>query len=309
MRVIDADVGPRDLAELGDLAEAAHPHLDDERSRSPARAGRASAAGRSRCCRLALGGDRRARAARRARARMSFVDVLPGRAGDRRRRRASLRRADERCERGERRELRRRGRASPRPRSRASSTKRDARRRARRRGRPARRRASRSAMPVIVARAPSSRPSPSAAISSSASGITRAPPQRLARDLAVVERRARARRTPGPARGPCRRSRRRRPARRARSRARSPLRRSGSISTSTPAPCSTSWMIASGSSQRGLSEVTMATSASSAATFPISGRLPRSRSPPAPKTTMHPAVAELARGAAGRSSSASGVCA
>ena len=44
-------------------------------------------------------------------------------------------------------------------------------------------------------------------------------------------------------------------------------------------------MIARGSSERGLSEVTIATSASSAATLPMSGRLPRSRSPPAPKTT------------------------
>ena len=45
-------------------------------------------------------------------------------------------------------------------------------------------------------------------------------------------------------------------------------------------------MIASGSSERGLSEVTIATSASRAAIAPISGRLPRSRSPPAPNTAI-----------------------
>ena len=45
-------------------------------------------------------------------------------------------------------------------------------------------------------------------------------------------------------------------------------------------------MIASGSSERGLSEVTIVTSARSAAILPISGRFPRSRSPPAPKTTI-----------------------
>ncbi len=45
-------------------------------------------------------------------------------------------------------------------------------------------------------------------------------------------------------------------------------------------------MMLSGDSERGLSEVTMALSASRAATAPISGRLPRSRSPPAPNTHM-----------------------
>ena len=44
-------------------------------------------------------------------------------------------------------------------------------------------------------------------------------------------------------------------------------------------------MIAPGSSVRGLSEVTTATSASSAAIRPMSGRLPLSRSPPQPNTT------------------------
>ena len=45
-------------------------------------------------------------------------------------------------------------------------------------------------------------------------------------------------------------------------------------------------MIASGSSERGLSEVTITRSASRAAISPISGRLPRSRSPPAPNTQI-----------------------
>ena len=45
-------------------------------------------------------------------------------------------------------------------------------------------------------------------------------------------------------------------------------------------------MIASGSSERGLSEVTIARSDSSAPARPICGRLPRSRSPPAPKTAI-----------------------
>ncbi len=51
-------------------------------------------------------------------------------------------------------------------------------------------------------------------------------------------------------------------------------------------PAAIASMIASGFSVRGLSLVTMATSANRAATAPISGRLPGSRSPPAPNTTM-----------------------
>ena len=54
-------------------------------------------------------------------------------------------------------------------------------------------------------------------------------------------------------------------------------------------------MIASGSSERGLSEVTTARSESSAPTRPIFGRLSRSRSPPAPKTEIsRPAVSRRA---------------
>ena len=44
--------------------------------------------------------------------------------------------------------------------------------------------------------------------------------------------------------------------------------------------------ISAGSSERGLSSVTMARSAPSAAALPIRGRLARSRSPPAPNTTI-----------------------
>ena len=49
-------------------------------------------------------------------------------------------------------------------------------------------------------------------------------------------------------------------------------------------PSTTSAMIASGSSVRGLSDVTIATSASSEAMRPMSGRFSRSRSPPQPNT-------------------------
>ena len=51
-------------------------------------------------------------------------------------------------------------------------------------------------------------------------------------------------------------------------------------------PASTSSRIRSGSSVRGLSDVAMAMSASRTAISPIGARLPRSRSPPAPNTTM-----------------------
>ena len=48
-------------------------------------------------------------------------------------------------------------------------------------------------------------------------------------------------------------------------------------------------MMASGSSVRGLSEVTTTKSASSAATLPMMGRLVRSRSPPQPnRATVRP---------------------
>ena len=67
-------------------------------------------------------------------------------------------------------------------------------------------------------------------------------------------------------------------------------------------------MIASGSSERGLSEVTIARSEPSAPARPIFGRLSRSRSPPAPKTEItRPSVSR--RAARRTLSSESGVCA
>ena len=67
-------------------------------------------------------------------------------------------------------------------------------------------------------------------------------------------------------------------------------------------------MIASGSSERGLSEVITVTSESSAPTRPIFGRLSRSRSPPAPNTAIRrPAVSR--RAAVRTLASESGVCA
>ena len=63
--------------------------------------------------------------------------------------------------------------------------------------------------------------------------------------------------------------------------------RGGRRSRSRPgAPASTSRRILAGSSPRGLSSVTITRSDSRAATAPISGRLPWSRSPPAPNTVI-----------------------
>ena len=83
--------------------------------------------------------------------------------------------------------------------------------------------------------------------------------------------------------------------------------RSSSTSTGRSAPATISATIASGSSLRGLSDVTIATSASSAASFPMSGRLPRSRSPPAPTTTMTWFPSASSRDARSTFSSASGL--
>ncbi len=119
-------------------------------------------------------------------------------------------------------------------------------------------------------------------------------------------------RTPGPARGPCRRSRRRRPAPHARRRTRSQRARSSIVSTFAASrsgtPARTSAMIAEGSSERGLSEVTIAMSARRAPISPIPGRFPRSRSPPAPKTTITRSRV-TPRAACSTFSSESGVCA
>ena len=95
---------------------------------------------------------------------------------------------------------------------------------------------------------------------------------------------------------------------RCRPRARSPVGGRARAPRPGPVPARISSMIASGSSERGLSEVTTTRSASATAAFPISGRFARSRSPPAPKTTCtRPSVSS--RAARSTLSSASGVCA
>ena len=123
-------------------------------------------------------------------------------------------------------------------------------------------------------------------------------PERLARDRHVVERDlARRRRAPAPARGPCRRSRRRRP--RCASAIACPIARAA-VDLAHRTPCrrrrGSRAMIASGSSERGLSDVTIVRSARRAAISPISGRLPLSRSPPQPNTHHRRPSGERARG-------------
>ena len=101
---------------------------------------------------------------------------------------------------------------------------------------------------------------------------------------------ARRRRPPGRSRGPCRRPARRRrvgPAPTARAiAARGRRSRAPRAGARRGAPASTAARMAAGSSVRGLSSVTTSTSASRAAISPMIGRLPGSRSPPAPSTTM-----------------------
>ena len=80
------------------------------------------------------------------------------------------------------------------------------------------------------------------------------------------------------------------------------------ISRAPGAPARIAARIAAGFSERGLSSVTMTTSAARAAIAPIIGRLPGSRSPPQPKTTMSRPVTN-GRSAASAFSSASGLCA
>ena len=63
------------------------------------------------------------------------------------------------------------------------------------------------------------------------------------------------------------------------------------ISRAPGAPSMISARIAAGSSERGLSSVTMTASAFSTAIRPMSGRLPRSRSPPQPNDADEPALA------------------
>ena len=103
-------------------------------------------------------------------------------------------------------------------------------------------------------------------------------------------------RTPAPARAPCRRSRRRRRPQLRRSPRRSRCDDRPGRARRCPAPSRISAMIASGSSDRGLSDVTITRSARRVAISPISGRLPRSRSPPHPNTTCTRPSVERARG-------------
>ena len=289
MFVITPTCGPGERAELGDLAEPAHRELED------AELGvRLDAADRQRHADLgvvaALGGDRSA--LRRAdRGEDVLRRGLAHRAGDRDESRAAAL-ADTPGERRQGGVGVVRGRASAAaPRAKACFDEVDARRATATNRSPSSTRRESVWRPVTsVAQGAASQlrreraPRPRRARAGSRGRLQRA--QRFACDLAVVERDDRGPRSPGLARAPCRRSRRRPPARRARSRgaiaargrARLPARRS-----SRPATSST---IACGSSLRGLSEVRIATSASSDAIRPICGRLPRSRSPPAPNTQI-----------------------
>ena len=79
------------------------------------------------------------------------------------------------------------------------------------------------------------------------------------------------------------------------------------ISTAPGAPARMARRMAAGSSERGLSSVTITRSAASAAILPISGRLPGSRSPPQPKTTVSRPLVK-GRKAAIAFASASGLC-
>ena len=133
-----------------------------------------------------------------------------------------------------------------------------------------------------------------------------AAPRARPRDRRTARRR---RRCPVPARGPCLRSRRRRPSS-ASAIARSIAeRRSGSISTSTPAPWSTSWMIASGSSRARV------VGGHDGEVRQLGGDLPHERALAAVAVASgaedddHAAVAERRARLRGRSSSESGVCA
>src|ERR1035441_311823 len=94
------------------------------------------------------------------------------------------------------------------------------------------------------------------------------------------------------------------------------LRRSGSMVYFAPdfcSPTSASFMMASGSSERGLSDVSTTKSLPLPAASPISGRLARSRSPPHPKSVMtlplSPARTTKSRASTVRLRSASSVCA
>ena len=114
----------------------------------------------------------------------------------------------------------------------------------------------------------------------------RALAQRGLHRVAVAERARLGARRSGSPRGPCRRRRTTSPASASASACRIAAARSGTTCAASGArmPARICAMIAPGSSVRGLSSVTITTSAAASAIAPISGRLPGSRSPPQPNT-------------------------
>ena len=177
------------------------------------------------------------------------------------------------------------------------------------------------------------RPPVAAAISAALSEIdirhrSRSPASRCAaapaRRAPLRRRRTAAscRRSPGTSRAPCRRSGSGRRARASRTAFSIASRRSTIASDGVPFCCPfgairsagmtmprrISSRIFSGSSLRGLSDVTITRSLSRAATAPISGRFVRSRSPPQPNTVTSRPVAS-GRAVSSRFFSASSVCA
>ena len=305
-----ADVRPGERAQLGDLAEAAHRQLEDAELGVRLDAAERERARRSRRCSSRSAATVRRCGAQSA-ARMSLVEVLPiepviadePRAAPVAHRPASAARAAKASS-GDERRPRLRGRARRSTNS-APAADRDEQVAVLD---PAR--VGLEARDLVGPRRACEPPGAQLATSSSASGITRSPAAR-----AAPRARPRGRRTGRAAGellallvalagdqddvarlGELDRALDRRARGRARPRARA----------STPARISS--MIASGSSLRGLSEVTIATSASSEAIRPISGRLPRSRSPPQPKTQITRPVAS-SRAVRSTFSSASGLCA
>ena len=112
-------------------------------------------------------------------------------------------------------------------------------------------------------------------------------PQQLRHDRSLVERPLLAARSPDRSRAPSRRAAPCRPAvpSRARRDRRAPV-GEAQVGCAGGSPATMSSMIASGFSVRGLSEVTTVRSASAPASAAMIGRLPRSRSPPQPKSTI-----------------------
>ena len=177
----------------------------------------------------------------------------------------------------------------------------------------ARRRGSRSRR--TTPRRPSPRNSPSTARATSVirRGFTRGSPgPRAPREPRRGRRTGRPRPgTPGSARGPCPATTTTSPASASCSASRIAARRSGSITNAPPpsfAPGSISAMIASGSSDRGLSVVTTLRSAFAVAAAPIGERFARSRSPPQPNTTDQATGRQRARRAQHASDAIRRVC-